>query len=365
MKSTAWMNQDGVGCESCHGSAEKWLGTHTTEGWKGISRREKEEQYGLIDIGHLARRVELCAGCHVGRRAGENGDFPPQDVNHDLVAAGHPRLNFEFASFQANQPRHWKAGGAESAPDFPARAWAIGQLITAKIALELLRERAAGAALAEVPARPAPLPPAVSAAVPWPEFTEYDCFSCHHSLRDESWRRERRPSGAPLGAPAWGSWYYPLTSALLETPALGAIANSQGFRDVFEPLVREMSRPTPNAGAVRDMAAKAIKALERPIATLGTRGGGATPFNASKVEQLIGAFDSREHWGGVASWDHAAQRYLALVPLNQARAKLNPGRAKEQQALDAKLHALFGKLSFPKGVDSPRGFDPARLPAGP
>ena len=31
---TAWMNQDGVGCESCHGSAKDWLGPHTTDGWK-------------------------------------------------------------------------------------------------------------------------------------------------------------------------------------------------------------------------------------------------------------------------------------------------------------------------------------------
>ena len=29
-------------------------------------------------------------------------------MNHDLVAAGHPRLNFEYASYLAAYPKHWK-----------------------------------------------------------------------------------------------------------------------------------------------------------------------------------------------------------------------------------------------------------------
>ena len=39
---------------------------------------------------------------------------------------------------------------------------------------------------------------------PWPEFSDYGCFSCHHSLRDEASRRQRATagiSGARNGAP--------------------------------------------------------------------------------------------------------------------------------------------------------------------
>ena len=139
LRATKWMNQDGVGCESCHGSSEKWLGLHTTDKWKGISPREKQDNYGFTYTKNVVHRVELCASCHVGQDARDG--FPLRDVNHDLIAAGHPRLNFEFAAYQENQPKHWndnKPAAAEAAADFPARAWALGQLVSAKAALELV-----------------------------------------------------------------------------------------------------------------------------------------------------------------------------------------------------------------------------------
>ncbi len=125
LTATVWMNQDGVGCESCHGSAEKWLGIHTTgPRWSLIAPNGKQNDYGFMDTKDLVRRIEICAGCHVGQDARDG--FPLRDVNHDLIAAGHPRLNFEFAAYQENQPKHWKTDKPESAEataDFPARSW--------------------------------------------------------------------------------------------------------------------------------------------------------------------------------------------------------------------------------------------------
>jgi hypothetical protein len=34
---------------------------------------------------------------------------PWRDVNHDLIAAGHPRLSFELSAFMATMPPHWTA----------------------------------------------------------------------------------------------------------------------------------------------------------------------------------------------------------------------------------------------------------------
>src|SRR5262249_39929757 len=129
----AVVRADGVGCESCHGPAGSWLALHTTYEWDGLTPLEKEQRFGMVRNADLGRRAETCARCHVGEAG--------REVDHDLIAAGHPRLAFEFAAYLAKLPAHWVEKERNAAPDFPARAWAIGQAVTAKAAIELLHER--------------------------------------------------------------------------------------------------------------------------------------------------------------------------------------------------------------------------------
>ena len=61
-------------------------------------------------------------------------------------------------------PHHWREDvGPDSAPDFAARSWVVGQAVSAKAALDLLHQRAArvGAAARVV----------LSAPAVWPEFS--------------------------------------------------------------------------------------------------------------------------------------------------------------------------------------------------
>ncbi len=180
--------KEGVGCESCHGAADRWRTKH----FQKTSPQEKE-QLGMRTTKELSVRAKLCASCHVG--AGE------YDVNHDLMAAGHPRLNFEFAMFLSRLPKHWdESADRQRHADFAARAWAVGQAASAEAALRLLADRAA------------------DQARPWPEFAEYDCSSCHHGLAAESSRQRRYVQDAEQKHGAvgfrrpmlWGSWYYPM-----------------------------------------------------------------------------------------------------------------------------------------------------------
>src|SRR5258708_11315176 len=41
----------------------------------------------------------------------------------------------------------------------------------------------------------------------WPEYSELDCFACHHSLTaaKDSWRQEIGYDGRTPGVPAWNS----------------------------------------------------------------------------------------------------------------------------------------------------------------
>lgn len=160
---------DGVGCENCHGPASAWLGPHTTRGWAF----EKSLELGLYDTRDLIKRTEKCLTCHLG--TAEHG------VSHEMIAAGHPDLYFELASFSAVMPPHWTE--RDSDPWFTVRAMAVGQAVQLGEQLKrIARESRSGV---------------------WPDFAELDCFACHHSLTaaKDSWRQERGYHGRQPGTP--------------------------------------------------------------------------------------------------------------------------------------------------------------------
>jgi hypothetical protein len=351
LAATPWMNSDGVGCESCHGASAHWLGRHTTSAWKQINDPREKRAHGLVDTKDLVHRATVCTGCHVGQRSHES--LLDRDVNHDLIAAGHPRLNFELSAFLDRMPAHWKeknqnadrADPRRRAANFPARAWALGRLVTLRSSIELLSARSAAA---------------VDHAVPWPEFTEYGCFSCHHSLRDEAWRRRQNAAVTPIGAARWGTWTTPLLGELLGP--VKPLTDEASARESLESLSRLaalMAPAVPNPALVQRASHLAAEKLDRSIAGLAE-----ARFDAEQVERLITALDGPEAWDRVASWDEATVRYLALVPLRQAWSELAPTRKADQDKLAIRLEAVRSKLYFPAGYDSPSGFDPGKLRMG-
>ncbi|MCZ2341305.1 MAG: cytochrome c family protein, partial [Bacteroidales bacterium] len=152
---------EGASCENCHGAAEKWLTAHYTAPWKTMTAAEKAA-FGFLPTKDLAFRAQLCATCHVGDAT--------REVDHQLIAAGHPALRFELAAYQLEPlyKKHWteKNYGA----DVEAWTWMIGQLGSARKGAELLRRRAAEAATPTAHKRD------------WPELAEYTCFSCHQDI---------------------------------------------------------------------------------------------------------------------------------------------------------------------------------------
>src|SRR5207247_703944 len=156
---------DGVGCEACHGPSQKYLTVHYLSGFKEQSPEEKETRYGLKNTKNLVKRAELCVTCHVGNET--------KEVNHDLIAAGHPRLNFELAGYHGIYHKHWSDLDEKSRnKDYYARLWLIGQLVSSKSALDLLAVRAETANEGNPEKRR-----------PWPEFSEYACYACHKDLK--------------------------------------------------------------------------------------------------------------------------------------------------------------------------------------
>lgn len=163
---------DGVSCESCHGPSSNWLGDHTTKGWT----RQRSVAKGMINNWDVVKRSEQCLSCHLGDEK--------RTVDHEMIAAGHPDLVFDLESYMAAMPPHWKI---DFAAEPTMRTWTVGQAVQLREALQRLARR--------------------SEKGVWPEYAEFECYSCHHNLlpAERSWRQkagypDRKPGNAPWNA---------------------------------------------------------------------------------------------------------------------------------------------------------------------
>jgi hypothetical protein len=321
---------DGVSCEACHGAAGGWLTQHYTADWRARTPEQKSAE-GLRSTKNLRVQVEVCVRCHVGE-----GNI---DVNHDLIAAGHPRLNFEYAAYLANLPKHWddKKDKADH-PDFEARAWAIGQVVSAQASLELLAHRSN------------PL----NKRQRWPEFAEYDCFACHHDLAPESWRSQPQYVKRRLWVPAWNTWYVsPALDSLAKAQAEGqadALTKQLGdLRTAMGFFSSDRANASKGAGAAAKSLAGWLQALEK------------TQFDPERLKPLTATIEAG--WDRdlhECTWDQAVQYYLALAAMRQALLDRQTPLTRATQR--EYLIDLRCKLGFPCDYDSPRGLDPVTLP---
>jgi hypothetical protein len=94
---------EGVSCEACHGDATNWKGPHTA--WDQATRPRGMVATGFVDLNVPRVRAETCVGCHYGAPAKDG--VPVRDMNHDMIAAGHPELKFDYETLLARLPKHW------------------------------------------------------------------------------------------------------------------------------------------------------------------------------------------------------------------------------------------------------------------
>ena len=314
---------DGVSCESCHGASGNWLSEHTTIDWK---QRDKAST-GFRNMKDLRSRAPTCAGCHIGAPANPELGLPARDMNHDFIAAGHPRLNWEFSAYSANSIKHWRIPAVEAA-DLDARLWMTGQVASMIAALDLLTARA---------------DLAIAKTGPWPELSEYGCFSCHFALKDKL-RQDNRDPEVPLGMPAWGSW---------NVPMLKQLAKVDPGAPLIEPLKElraEMAKLRTDPKKVKDFVAALRIPLEQWLSSRTDR-----PLTAGEVTALINALRSQAPDGKgpiITGWDSAAQAYLGLAALRASQRKLDPPNADTK--LEAELKLMHDQLGFKPGYDSPR-----------
>jgi hypothetical protein len=270
----------------------------------------------MHDLHGVTNRVKACMPCHVG------------DINHDLIAAGHPRMYFEFAAFHAQMPHHWSdekdrdpTKSAYGRTDFEASGWLVGQLMTAHASLELLAERAA------------------NTLDHWPEYAENDCAACHHDLQSKPAKALRRPGALSFGFAA------AFSPSALEAYRRG---NERDRMDKINKslaqLQRSVSKPvhSPRGEIVKD--AKDAAALLRPL----LESSGGETFDSPRLREIFRSLLE----ASPANSDQATQQMLGLAALGRT---MQDRGEYWQPGWSAAIDLIVQKM------DRPRGYDPQAI----
>lgn len=163
---------DGIGCEACHGGAEKWIENHASE-----TRAHKDNvAQGMYPSEQPLQRAALCLSCHLGNK--------DKYTTHLIMGAGHPRLSFELEAYTTNQPSHFTVDA-----DYTRRKgkidgvnlWLTGQIESARSILLLQQSELFH-------------PPGM-----FPEIALYDCHSCHHPMDQPRWTPAHAGPGIKAG----------------------------------------------------------------------------------------------------------------------------------------------------------------------
>jgi Cytochrome c554 and c-prime len=291
----------GVSCEACHGPASNWLGEHTSANWKATSVAEKQA-IGFAPLEDANSLSHACVQCHIGS-PGSKGS-PAREVTHDLIAAGHPRLDFELAAWRMALPAHWNANSRQQKPGDVVKLWNLGQQAAQVAQLKLATDQQQRSTQETNPA-------------PWPEFAHVECANCHRALQFADFERER----------AKAPW------SIVETSWLGAKANNDQRSAL---LLQSLTEGT---------------AIQIPAETT-TRS-----LDVAELRDLLVDVDNIldiKTWDRLTAWYYAArvvQRELELAPM-----AVPPGEVGKEFILDTllnDLHDLINKQT-PSRYATPR-----------
>ncbi len=198
---------DGIGCEACHGGAERWIETHTEP---DVTHQANLAQ-GMLGTEDVNVRAKVCLSCHLGTAQ--------QFATHQIMGAGHPRLSFELEAYTLNQPRHYAVDedyrqrkGAPSGFE----VWRAGQVQAAIRYTELL------------------ISPQFPGSDWLPDFAFYDCHACHHPMDDIRWPVTRRQTGLVPGLPRLQDQHLQMIRALA---SVSSAANANQLAQLIDNLV--------------------------------------------------------------------------------------------------------------------------------
>jgi hypothetical protein len=289
--------KDGIGCEACHGPAERWIGPHVN----GLDGDERVA-LGMTPTWDPEQRAVLCLSCHQGDAQ--------RPITHAIMGAGHPPLLFELDTFMATMPAHHRidAGyAARKGDQDSARDWAIGQVKAAELFLEAVASERLRDGV-------------------FPELAFFDCNACHNSLHDVRWAPGRIP-GLPPGAVRLADAHLVMVHLWLGGVNAELARRWEGRSAALHAATRRDLR------SVQSEAATLLQILRSEVRPLVL----ATRLDAADKRALISRL--ARHGAGPRSTDYAAaeQTVMAVGVISNSLAGTDPPSTAVRSALDA-LH---------------------------
>lgn len=309
-----FQTSDGVGCESCHGAASGWIASHYAVGASHAGNIAN----GLIALDAPVVRAEICLDCHLG------SDRPGQFVTHAMMAAGHPRLSFELDLFSSLQ-QHWD-DDADYAVRKPrsdsVRLWAVGQAEAVRRSLQLFaRDNLASNGV-------------------FPEFTFYDCHSCHRSIDDNPARQrtfEPNP-GRPIefGQPPFNDENIIMLAAVAQVLAPVEAARFESAARAFHAAMGKGRADAMVAGARLEAAARSLGAAM-----------GQGPSGSDTAFRVIAAIGGRTISPRFTDYAGSAQAVMAVDTLLNALVREGRVTVGAAAGIRAQLNRAYAAVASP------------------
>jgi hypothetical protein len=261
------------------------------------------------------KRSEVCLSCHLGTAS--------KWVDHEMIAAGHPDLYFELDAFSAAMPKHWKEG---SGPYDELRVLAVGEAVQLRENLRRIARESSRS---------------------WPEYSELDCFACHHTLSGakNSWRQERGYAGRRPGNPAWNASRWTVLKVVLEQLNNDDARRLDGALTRVNALVSDVTADRRQIGAAAQSAAEIADQVSHRMAEY--------HFDAQAALQLMRRISGAADWISSHGERSAEQAAMVLNSLVIAYGAGTKAGAPEKAEMKTAVSSLF------QLVENPAAYNPS------
>ena len=297
---------DGVGCEACHGGAEKWLGVHLS----GAGHKANLDA-GLYPTEKPVARAEKCLSCHFGDPSDKN-----RFVTHLIMGAGHPRMGFELDTYTAAEPAHYTVSPnyiERKGPVNDVQVWAVGQAISLVGRMDAILE-------------PKNAPKGIQ-----PELVLFDCQACHHAVSQIRWQPRKSTGLGPGSLQLYdanavmlrviAACVAPTAAKALDEHMLAlhhatTINWDKVVREAAE--VRRAAMELENSASSHDFTRDDMKALAEGVVAIGLTGDDTDDSAAEQATMALGSIVSAMRMSGYLSPEQTKVMNDALIGLNKS-----------------------------------------------
>jgi hypothetical protein len=277
---------DGIGCEVCHGGAENWIDSHyggntITAADSALARHQANLKNGLSPTEDPAFTATLCQSCHLGNAN--------QLANHEMMAAGHPRLRFELDTWLALMPPHHSDDADyhhRGKSSVATTRWLAGRIQAAQDSLTVLEKHSMPQWL-------------------FPELAVFDCHSCH------------RPMDTRVQRPLAEKQLLPVGAIRINDNALRTIATVVSIRN--ENLGQELTLAIRQLNHSTVVSKQALQTTSRKLMALLGRARqsiGDSALNDREQQAITSALLKQGASGEIRDYADAEQLFLGLQVLS-------------------------------------------------